>query len=79
MNARTPQKPYAREDFTQCSLHESKQCPEVNGAHARKRLSTDTRTLFAIVTTGGCSKAHIDIHVNSQVHTLDRTHVSTAM
>lgn len=35
MNARTPQKPHAREDFTQCSPHESKQCPEINGAHAR--------------------------------------------
>lgn len=68
MNARTPQKLNAQEDFTQCSPHESKQCAEVNGAQARKRTSTDTRTLFAIVTTGSCSKAHTDIHLNSQVH-----------
>lgn len=42
MNARTPQKPHAWEDFTQCSPHVSKQCAEVNGEHARKRKLAQT-------------------------------------
>lgn len=42
MNARTPQKPHAQEDFTQCSPHESKQRAEVKMGHmpGRERAQT---------------------------------------
>ncbi len=48
--------------ISQCSPDESKQRAEVNVTRARKRTSTDTGTLFAIVTTGSCSKAQTDTH-----------------